>query len=304
VEDSQVHGVPLCNPDELPAAGPNLFVEITSRCNLACSFCPHTHLSRPKADMAKRTYDILVNRIEEHLRTREGGFEVTFSLYGEPLMHPEFVDFIRALDPTGARVFVETNGMFLNESAARSLMETECVKAVIIGVDAVTADTYARVRPGGDFKLVRENIDRLLLLRSDQNDRELIVGLSFLRLRENDGELLDFYQYWQKRADHVLVLGYNDFSGNLPDRKAADFTPLRRSPCRRIRSSLTVLQDGGYVICPQDFDGKTSSITVADTSFDEAFQQEGVRTILTGQRSGDYSTSAMCRQCDKWYLPL
>ncbi len=125
-----------------------------------------------------------------------------------------------------------------------------------------------------------------------------------MRMKENDHELLDFYTYWRSKVDHALVLGYNDYSGHLSDRKAADFTPLRRTACRRIRSSLTILQNGTYVLCPQDYEGETGTNNVRNLSFTKAFERKQIEKVLVHQRKGEFDILPFCEQCDKWYLPL
>ncbi len=298
--------------NELPAAGPNVFVEITSQCNHSCPACPQAHLARPRADMDQETYAVLIKRIEEFAAAggepggEPGGelLEVTFSLYGEPLLHPNILEYLDCLTPLKVRVFIETNGELLDERMSRAIVANPVVDSIIIGLDATTVETYEKVRPGGIFSLVQENIARLLTCRKDARGERPLVGVSFLRMKENDHELLDFYTHWRSKVDHAMILGHNDYSGHLPDRKAADFTPLRRTACRRIRSSLTILQNGTYVLCPQDYEGETGTSNVRDLSFTEAFERKQIEKVLAHQRKGEFDILPFCEQCDKWYLPL
>ena len=58
-----------------------IFVEITNRCNLACSFCVPSR--RPAADMPVATFARVVAELAAHTR------HLCLHLLGEPLLHPQ-----------------------------------------------------------------------------------------------------------------------------------------------------------------------------------------------------------------------
>ena len=71
-------------------------LEITNRCNLDCDMCPRlTLLGVPEVDMSRATFEAVLDRLE-------APEAITLTGWGEPLMHPElleFVDSIRARFP-------------------------------------------------------------------------------------------------------------------------------------------------------------------------------------------------------------
>ena len=57
------------------------YVEITNRCNLACSFCPKT--KRAPRTMSAQEFDLILSRLEGYVQY------VYLHVMGEPLLHPE-----------------------------------------------------------------------------------------------------------------------------------------------------------------------------------------------------------------------
>ena len=55
------------------------YVEITNRCNLACSFCPKT--KRPPRTMSAQEFDLVLSRLAGSVQY------VYLHLMGEPLLH-------------------------------------------------------------------------------------------------------------------------------------------------------------------------------------------------------------------------
>lgn len=102
-------------------------VELTSRCNLRCKYCPHPKLRREKEDMDDRT---LVHTLM-HLAyyTAQGSQrEVSITGLGEALMHPKFMEFVEAIRKTvGRTCFMNfsTNGLLFTEEVAKFCQEQQ-----------------------------------------------------------------------------------------------------------------------------------------------------------------------------------
>jgi hypothetical protein len=98
-------------------------IEITSRCNLRCRYCPSPKLPRPKVDMTEDTF----KRTLEWVRVfsaRGTQTELNLAGIGESTMHPDFVRFVflarEALRPDQP-VVVATNGLLMTDELAREL---------------------------------------------------------------------------------------------------------------------------------------------------------------------------------------
>jgi hypothetical protein len=106
-------------------------IEITSRCNLRCVYCPSRHLDKPISEggSGRAKVDITAEHYARalewaiHFDTLGTQGELALTGIGEALMHPLFVQFVRdarqAL-PTNPITF-STNGLLLNDALCEQL---------------------------------------------------------------------------------------------------------------------------------------------------------------------------------------
>jgi len=87
-------------------------IEITTKCNLRCQYCPHPKMQRPKEDMTWETFERALYWVKSFLAVGSQR-ELSFTGIGESTMHPQFQDMLRAaraLDANMPIVF-STNGL-------------------------------------------------------------------------------------------------------------------------------------------------------------------------------------------------
>lgn len=90
-------------------------IEVTSRCNLRCHYCPSPNLKRPKVDMTADDFKAALEHATRFYRA-ETQFELNLAGIGESTLHPLFPEFValaRAALPA-ARLIFATNGVDLS----------------------------------------------------------------------------------------------------------------------------------------------------------------------------------------------
>lgn len=99
-------------------------IEITSRCNLTCRYCPSPKLQRPKMDMDLATYKRCLEWVSYYVLRGTQGVELNLAGIGESTMHPDFIEYVRlariAMGPAG-RIVLATNGLLITEEMAAAL---------------------------------------------------------------------------------------------------------------------------------------------------------------------------------------
>ncbi|MCU0767391.1 MAG: TatD family nuclease-associated radical SAM protein [Gammaproteobacteria bacterium] len=138
--------------------GDRLYLNITDRCTLECTFCPKT-LGRPQV----HDYDLSLSHrptVEEIVASigDPGQYaEVVFCGFGEPTLRLKvLLEVARWVKARGGRVRVNTDGLanLVHKDDVLPLLG-ECVDALSVSLNAQDAEVYERVcQPGlpGSFE--------------------------------------------------------------------------------------------------------------------------------------------------------
>ncbi len=160
-----------------------VYIEPTSRCNLACRTCIRNAWDEPQGDMSGETFGHLM----QNLRELPNPVTIFFGGFGEPLFHPNIIGMVRQAKAAAASVELISNGLLLTEEMSRELVASG-LDVLWISVDGATAENYADVRPGALLPKVMENIIRIAYMRH-QTQRKPELGISFVAMRRNIADL-------------------------------------------------------------------------------------------------------------------
>ncbi|MBI3761917.1 MAG: radical SAM protein [Chloroflexi bacterium] len=163
-----------------------LYIEPTSRCNLACRTCIRNAWEEAAGDMAASTFA----RIVEGLRAFSPPPSVFFGGFGEPLSHPNIVEMVAQAKALGSAVELITNGTLLTEAVSRRMIAAR-LDALWVSIDGATPESYADVRLGAALPEVIANVERFRELRRAgpwQLPRPEI-GIVFVAMKRNLSDL-------------------------------------------------------------------------------------------------------------------
>ena len=182
-----------------------LQVEPTDHCNLACTMCrPHAEGWTQIHGVPKGFLSVdLWRRVVDTFVDDQVCFDhIIFQWLGDPLFHPE----LHLLLNEGQRLVgqveylrVDSNMILLDEKRLRSILasvQTGRVPVLMVAsIDAVSSETYLKVKGFDRLQVVRENIRRLLRLRREY-DVPLNLQLQFVVQEDNHHEAVQFKEYW------------------------------------------------------------------------------------------------------------
>jgi len=186
----------------------SLEIELTNRCNLACTQCLRSQGLKPYdiGDLGFEDYRRILAQFPRIMHVCLNGF-------GEPLMHPQFVDIVkytRSVLPW-VKISIYSNGTLLNEQLAARILGSGLTE-INISIDASTPETYRKVRRGGRFDILHENIRGLLQKRREAGRKLPLVGVNFVMLNDNEGELVPFIeQASELGVDFVNCVSYASY---------------------------------------------------------------------------------------------
>lgn len=125
-------------------------IELSSRCNLACPYCPHPVMERDKADMSMMAFYRAMN-IVRHFVSRGTQGELALTGVGEALLHPNFAEMLlEAREVIGDRLLTfSTNGILLSDELLEKIKPAKPVIYVSLHRPEIGALALERLRKHG-----------------------------------------------------------------------------------------------------------------------------------------------------------
>ncbi len=245
---------------------PFLTIESTNRCNLHCPACPSGNgtLTRKRGDIApERFYRILDDC---HRRT----IFLTLYFQGEPFLHPQIFELIRAASRKKIYTSVSTNGHFLDRKRAENIIHSG-LDRLIISVDGITHETYSRYRKGGRLHQVLAGIDRLLETKRRLGSTRPFIIIQSLIFEHNLHQAKQLKEYFrrpgvdrfQMKTAHItdsrdmeLLPRNNRYSRYRRDENGDPVLKKKTGTrCRKLWLSTVITQDGMVLPCCFDKNG-------------------------------------------------
>lgn len=265
-----------------------VYVEISNRCNLTCTFCPGTN--RQSKAMTEEEFSALLPRLQDWTDY------LYFHVMGEPLCHPKLETFLELAGNAGFKVILTTNGTLLAKKQ-EMLLRSAALHKVNISLHAFEAndlnipfEDYLQ----GCFDFGRAAEGHKLITYRLWN----AGGLEEKNQQIVDAMHLAFPGEWVQerrgiRIGQRVYLEHGD-KFDWPDLNAEDGGS--RVFCYGLKDQIGVLCDGTVVPCCLDHEG--------DIALGNLFHQE-LREILDGERAKalyegfcrGQATEELCRKC-------
>lgn len=266
------------------------YVEITNRCNLACSFCPKT--KRAPRTMSAQEFDLVLSRLEGYVQY------VYLHVMGEPLLHPELPALFALAKARGMKLCITTNGTLLSRRAdellaAESLHKISVSLHSFEGNDGADEQELSYLSQVWDFseKAAAKGVIVALRLWNDGGaDTRNGEILDFLRACAGSGwpEMRNGSFRLRERL-YLERAGKFDWPDMSADESGAQF-------CYGLRDQLGVLCDGTLVPCCLDHEGDIPLGNLFAQPLDEIWNSPRAHAIREGfsQRK---PSEELCRRC-------
>lgn len=125
-------------------------IEVTTRCNLRCTYCARTIYTRPPEDMPESHFAYLLDLLPNSYRVVLAGL-------GEPTLHPQITDFVRLATERKRHISIVSNATHLTLQRAQALINAG-LNGITFSLDSVDDNIAARVRPGMSPQIILKNI--------------------------------------------------------------------------------------------------------------------------------------------------
>lgn len=196
-----------------------LVFELTNACNLNCVMC-----GRNAADFKPTMFDIDVFRnFEPLMDTIE---EVTLMGWGEPTVHPHFIEMLETINKHSARKYFCTNGMNL-QKIKKAVFDCD-VDVFAVSLDGATDETNSRIRRGSDINKITADLEEIESIKHS-NGHGPWINFVFCAMKSNIHELPDLIRLAAKIGiEEVKVVYLTVFDNSLLHESLWDETELVR----------------------------------------------------------------------------
>lgn len=278
------------------------YIEITSVCNLACTFCPPTErkASFIKVDDFKKTLD----QIKPHAEY------IYFHVKGEPLLHPKIDVLLDLAYEQGFKVNLTTNGTLLHKVKDKILLKPALrqVNFSLHSFDGHPGSSNREAYVLSVLNFAKEAVEKnkvIISLRLWNLERDNTTNLEQKKNRETLEIIEKFYGLdYQieekfergkglKIADNTYINQDHQFI--WPALKEDE--DLNKGFCHGLRNQAGVLVDGTVIPCCLDGEGVINLGNIHDKHFSEIIEGERATRLYDGFSRREV-VEELCKRCD------
>jgi hypothetical protein len=262
-------------------------VELTNRCNENCAMCPRHCLQRPQGAMSQEVF----TRVLEVLTKFNS--RITFSGFGNPLLHPAWTDCIDQARAAGLPAGLVLHPSTLSREAI-ALLARHPPSHLEISFPSVDAAMFSRLCPRADFALA---VQQVVQLRHLDIAPLVCVGL---QMPGNAQSAKQYRAFWQAYGIGTRFFPCHSRGGHLQDASLVSAKPARCRSCGLLAIHAFVAWNGDLLACCHDLTGETC---IGNLCTDDP--------IVLAERKASFAAEGpswpSCRSCDEfrkdWPLP-
>ncbi len=184
-------------------------IEVTSKCNAACVYCPRTVYREYWHDrfMSMETFCRLLPVLRKTSLAYLQG-------WGEPLLHPDFSTIVRLAKQTGCTVGATTNGMLLTRKKFLRLMDAG-LDVLAFSLAGTTPGHNDLARAGTTLSKVIEKMDLVRQVKAEYRSSTPAVHIAYMLLRSGLDELEGLPPLMARHGVKQAVVSVLDFEPGL-----------------------------------------------------------------------------------------
>jgi MoaA/NifB/PqqE/SkfB family radical SAM enzyme len=178
------------------------FIDIVGTCNLRCPSCPVGNYQptdfinnpRPKGFMDFSLFQEILDKIQRE-NSRHENVIIAIYNWGEPLLHPEYPQFIEAIQAKGFYAEVSSNLNLFDTDDSKKVQHRTNIKDVvmaapnklIVSLSGYDTEVYSQTHKRGSSQLVVSNLFKLRYYM-EKLKKQFIVELSYHLYKHNVGK--------------------------------------------------------------------------------------------------------------------
>jgi len=287
-----------------PKAIPDFLIQLTSKCDLSCSYCPRK-TGGEETHMDPAVFEkILRQMADSSFQVRN----ITLNQSGESILNPDFFRMLEILEkalPKLSRrpsVLLFTNGQRFDKELSGRILGTNLVDSFIWSIDGVDSHSYERIRKGSSYDRTLRNFSSFLDIRRTGVKTTVYNMLDCeCDLSKLDPALNAIF----KKADSVAV--------RFPSARGKHnygyykYGPFRnKKACCWSQNQVVIDSRGKACLCSIDLKGETAFADLKDNSLREVCFERLPRLLSDMDEGRQNAKFDLCRNCpmtDNSYEP-
>ena len=246
-----------------------IYIEITNNCNLHCSFCSEE--KRPRKFLSLEEFQKILEKI--HSSTDY----IYLHVKGEPLLHPQIIEFIKEAEKYDLKVNLTTNGTLLKKWS--ELKDCKNLNKINISLHSENNDPEY-------FEKVFDCVKDL------SKEKTIIYRLWTLKGKELDDKstkiverIKNYYHLSPETVEKIIKEKNIKIGNNLYIDKDTEFTwPEINSYqsdgyCYALKTQIAILVDGTVVPCCLDSNGEVPLGNIFQDDWQELIHSEKYQQI-------------------------
>ncbi len=269
-----------------------IYVEITNKCNLNCSFCSRSN--RLLKEMTIDQFKIVISKIKKYTDS------IYLHIKGEPLLHSKLDNILEVCDLENIKVNITTNGTLLKDRFD-ILNNHKCIRQINISLHSennkknyfdecfncgkiLSTKMFIsyRIWTLNNFKLDKKSTDIVDKIISYYNLSSEIVE----KIKKDKSIKIDNNTYINKENLFNWPSIDNNLNINLK--------------CYGLISQLGILSDGTIVPCCLDSEGSINLGNIFVDDLETVLNSDLVKSIINGFNNNE-SICLLCKNCNFRY---
>lgn len=276
------------------------YLEITSVCNLACSFCPPT--IRARQFVSPEDFSMRLDQIKPHTDY------INLHVKGEPLLHPKIGELLDISAEKGFKVNITTNGTLI-EKRREQLLNKPAIRQMNFSLHSFD-DNNLPDREGYMQKIIdfvkeqTKATDMIVSFRlwnlsqDNRTNAEIKRNRALLAMIEKAFDL--DYQIEERVepgggiqiAERVYINQDYEFKWPSLDEEEDD----GKGFCYGLRNQAAILSNGTVVPCCLDGEGVIDLGNIYKDSFSDIIKMERAQNLVDGFSRRE-AVEELCRKC-------
>ena len=259
-----------------------IYIEITNACNLNCPFCIKN--KRKVNYMKIDDYKKIIDKIKDYTK------EIYLHILGEPLLHPDIINFIEYANNQNLLVNITTNGYLIN-----NLENNQNIHRLNISLHSYN-DIY---KVGLNQYL--DNIFNII----DNIKNKTFVSLRLWVGNQNSEYILKYinnrYSTNIERLDNnsktkitsnIIIDTFHEFI--WPDLNNNYYNEVGK--CKGLIDHIGILSDGTIIPCCLDSQGIINLGNIYNENIETILEKDIVKEMIDGFKKG-HKCQELCKHC-------